>query len=440
MSFYDIAYATGLMLAAPYWLIIPKARRKVLGALRQRMGKSAADSRPDGVPFPSIMIHAVSVGELNATPALISALARTRPELHFVISTTTNTGTDRARELFGTDPRITLIRFPLDFSFAVRRALDEHHPTVVALMELEVWPNFIAECKRRNIPVLIVNGRLTPNSFRGYRRLRPLTRGMFQSLAYVGAQDQTYATRFIQVGTPPDRVFVTGTMKFDTAQIGDRVDGDEELARALGLSPGNEAIWVCGSTGPGEEAIILQSYRTLCARHPGLRLAIIPRHDHRFDEVAAQIVATGVGLVRRSQAGAATSADQVILGDTMGELRKFYSLADVVFVGRSLVDLGPRQHGSDMIEPAALGKAVVVGPFTHNFTDAMHQFLAADAIRVVQDAAGLTATIDALLGNPPQRAQIGRRARDAVQRGQGATAKNLAIILRELDRALSRPR
>jgi 3-deoxy-D-manno-octulosonic-acid transferase len=437
MTLYDFAYAVGLTLAAPYWLIVPRTRRKFFQALRDRMGSSLPPSRGTG---PALMIHAVSVGELNAAPALIRALGDARPDLHFVISTTTTTGTDRAKELFSKDSRITLIRFPLDFSSAVRKILDNYRPTVVVLMELEVWPNFMAECKRRNIPVMIVNGRLTLSSFQGYRRLRPLTRSMFASLAHVCAQDQTYASRFIEVGTPPDFISVTGTMKFDTAQVGDRVEGDEQLARAVGLSPGREPIWVCGSTGPGEESFVLQAYRTLRIRHPNLRLAVIPRKPERFDEVAAQIIAAGYGLVRRSQPGGPISSDTVVLGDTMGELRKFYSLADVVFVGRSLVDLGARQHGSDMIEPAALGKPVVVGPFTHNFTDAMHQFLAAEAIRVAQDPAGLTAHVDALLSSPALRADIGQRACQVVQRGQGATAKNLAIILRQLDTALSRPR
>lgn len=440
MTFYDIAYATGLALAAPYWVIVPRARRKVLRALSQRMGKPSSPAPAGAAPSPSILIHAVSVGELNASPALIRGLAAARPDLHFVISITTETGADRGRELFGTDPRVTLIRFPLDFSSAVRRVLDAHRPAVVVLMELEVWPNFIAECRRREIPVLIVNGRLTTSSFRGYRRLRPLTRGMFQSLAHVCAQDQIYAARFIKVGTPPERVSVTGTMKFDTAQLGERVDEDQILAQEVGLSPGKELIWVCGSTGPGEEPMVLDAYRALRTHHPRLRLAIIPRKPERFDEVAAQIVAAGFALKRRSAPAANHAPGAVVLGDTMGELRKFYSLADVVFVGRTLVDLGPRQHGSDMIEPAALGKPVVVGPFTHNFADAMHQFVAANAMQVVQDAAALTAAIDAMLANPAQRSEIGQRAREVVRRNQGATARHLEIILRELDLDFARER
>jgi 3-deoxy-D-manno-octulosonic-acid transferase len=434
MTFFDIAYAFGVTLAAPYWLIAPKARRKVLGALRERMGYFPASSPPFG---PTVLIHAVSVGELNATPALIKSLAAARPELHFVISTTTNTGADRGREMFANDPRVTLVRFPLDFSSAVRRLLDRFHPAVIVLMELEVWPNFMAQCRRRNIPVIIVNGRLTPDSYHGYRRIGFLTRSMFASLTHVCAQDQVYAKRFIDVGTPADRVSVTGTMKFDTAQIGDRVDGDEQLARDVGLYPGREPIWVCGSTGPGEEAIILGAYRALRTKQPALRLAIIPRKPERFDDVASQIAAAGFNLVRRSQPTGVPAGDAptgpIVLGDTMGELRKFYSVASVVFVGRSLVDLGARQHGSDMIEPAALGKPVVVGPFTYNFADAMHQFISADAMCVVDDAEELQTAVASLLADPARAAEMGTRARDVVRDAQGATARHVEIILRELD-------
>jgi 3-deoxy-D-manno-octulosonic-acid transferase len=307
-------------------------------------------------------------------------------------------------------------------------------------MELEVWPNFVAHCGRRNIPVLLINGRLTESSFRNYRRFRPLLAPTFRRLGLVCAQDQSYADRFIQLGTAPDRVRVTGTMKFDTAQIVEHVEGVAELAGAVGLKPGEEPVWVCGSTGPGEEEIVLASYRELLATHPRLRLVIVPRHPERFDQVAGVIRDTGFGLLRRSWAELATGdrASAVILGDTMGELRKFYGLADVVFVGRSLVDLGPRQHGSDMIEPAALAKPVIVGPFTHNFADAMSKLRRADAVRVVPDGAALRAAVSATLSDPASAAEMGRRARDVVRREQGATARHAEAILAALAVAVSR--
>jgi len=309
-------------------------------------------------------------------------------------------------------------------------------------MELEVWPNFMRQCRLREIPVALVNGRLTRSSFSRYRWIKPVAAAMFRQLAVACVQDQTYAARFEQLGIDPERIRVTGTMKFDTAQVADRIAGDDELATAVGLYPGAEPIWVAGSTGPGEEEIILRVYRQLLARHSRLRLAIIPRHNQRFDEVADLIEQSKFKVVRRSQTIvkdshpaapslplATSSLPAVILGDTMGELRKFYSLADVVFVGRSLVDLGSRQHGSDMIEPAALGRAVITGPFTGNFAEVMNRLRDAEGIIEVSDDQSLAQTLSILLFSPDQAISMGRRAQQVVVKEKGATARHTQIIL-----------
>jgi 3-deoxy-D-manno-octulosonic-acid transferase len=435
VNLYDIAYGLGLGLAAPYWLIKPSARRKVLKALGERMGRF--EPRPN-CDAPAVMIHAVSLGEMNATRAMVERLREARPGLQFILSTTTDTGFARGRELYGSAPDCRVIRYPLDFSFAVSRVLDALRPGVVVLMELEVWPNFIRQCDARNIPVLLVNGRLTESSFRNYRRIKPLTRAMFDRLAVVCAQDQTYADRFIELGTRRERMRVTGTMKFDNAQVADRIEGTDALAQAVHLCIGQERIWVCGSTGPGEEQIILDQYRALRAKHPALRLVIVPRHPERFEEVARLITAAGFPLVRRSAApdSSAMSADglPIVLGDTMGELRKFYSLADVVLVGRTLVDLGARQYGSDMIEPAALAKPVVVGPYTGNFAEVMNAFRKADAIEEIAQPHELQTVIERLLTNRSGSAAMGRRAQDVVRREQGATDRHVEVILEHLGR------
>jgi 3-deoxy-D-manno-octulosonic-acid transferase len=380
------------------------------------------------------MIHAVSLGEMNATRSLVRSLSSARPDLRFIVSTTTDTGFARGRELYGSDPSVSLIRFPLDFTPAVSRVLDVLRPSLVVLMELEVWPNFILQCRRRSIPVLLINGRLTESSFRNYRLGGPLVARMFGRLAAVCAQDQNYADRFVALGAAAERVRVTGTMKFDTAQVADRIDGAEDLARDLDLRPGEEPICVCGSTGPGEEALILDSYKSL---DPRLRLVLVPRKPERFDEVAELIAAEGFSMLRRSTGDALEGRidrPPVVLGDTMGELRKFYSLADVVFVGRTIVDLGPRQRGSDMIEPAALGKPVIVGPYTHNFADAMKRFVEADAIRVVHDANEWEGAVRRVFESPDRGTAMGRRAREVVRREQGATARHAEIILEHLSR------
>jgi 3-deoxy-D-manno-octulosonic-acid transferase len=437
INHYDIAYGLGLGAAAPYWLIKPSARRKVLAAFRDRMGR-LTDAAGRDPAKPAVMIHAVSLGEINATPALVKMLGTAPVPPHVIISTTTETGHARALELYRGAADVTVIRYPLDFSAAVTRVLDVLKPDVVVLMELEVWPNFLRACTRRSIPVVVVNGRLTPSSYRKYKLIRPVMAGMLRRLAGLCVQDQTYADRFIDLGANPGRVLITGTMKFDTAEVANRVQGDEELATAVGLFPGAEPIWVCGSTGPGEEAIILRAYRELLARHSRLRLVIVPRHPQRFDEVAGLIEDARFRCVRRSRTigdgaaavlGTAESAvPPVILGDTMGELRKFYALADVVFVGRTLVDLGPRQHGSDMIEPAALGRAVICGPFTANFAEAMNKFRAADAVIEVSDEADLAQTVSVLLFSPDEANLMARRGQTVVIRERGATFKNAEVI------------
>jgi 3-deoxy-D-manno-octulosonic-acid transferase len=425
---YDIAWGAGLAVSAPFWLIKPSARVKVIRALRERMGKQIARLEP----LASVMIHAVSVGELNATRAMVKLLRDARPGLHFVISTTTDTGFARAGELYGHDPSITLIRYPLDFSAAINRVLDNLRPRIVVLMELEVWPNFVLGCQRRGIPVLLLNGRLTTGSFRNYKLGGFLVRRMFRRLSAICAQERVYADRFIALGAPPERVSVTGTMKFDTAQVADRIANDDGLAAEVGLKPGSEPIWVCGSTGPGEEELVLHVYRNLQSQLPDLRLAVVPRKPERFDEVANLIRSHGFNLVRRSNPSAVSdtkSPTPIVLGDTMGELRKFYSLADVVFVGRTLVDLGSRQHGSDMIEPAALAKPVIVGPYSGNFAEVMNAFRAERATREVHTAEELRVQVLSLLKNKQSARTIGLAAQQVVRREQGATRRNVDVIL-----------
>jgi 3-deoxy-D-manno-octulosonic-acid transferase len=430
---YDIAYGLGVTLTAPYWLLAPRARRKVVRALRERMSRDLPV--PDASNPVTALIHAVALGEINATKAMVDQLLAVRDDLRIVVTVTTDTGHARGEQLYGKCDRVTLLRFPLDFSSAIQRTLDAFRPSVVVLMELEVWPNLLARCNQRHIPMLLVNGRLTPSSFRNYRWGGPITTKMFRRLERICAQEQTYADRFVALGAPADRVRVTGTMKFDNAQVADRIDGADALADAVGLHPGDEPIWVCGSTGPGEEPTVLDAYRSLLANHPKLRLVIVPRHPERFDEVAKLIESAGFPLVRRSnpKLDISTLKSPVILGDTMGELRKFFSLADVVLVGRTLVDLGPRQHGSDMIEPAALAKPVIVGPFTGNFAEPMNAFRAANAIEEIQDPHQLASVVERLLTNKSDAAAMGRRAQDVVRMNQGATKRHVDLILEQLN-------
>lgn len=435
MTLYDLAYATAISATAPLWLLLPNLRRKVLDALRERRGIVPIAS---GVR-PAVLIHAVSLGEINATTALVQLLADSVPEIRFIISTTSRTGENRARQLYEKNSSVTRVRFPFDFSGSVRRLLKNQRPNAIVLMELEVWPNFMREAERRGIPVILVNGRLSAHSFRRYKMASSFTRPMFRRIWIACVQEPAYAERFERIGVPPGRIRVTGTMKFDTAQVVDRIPGAGAIAQSVGLGRDGEKVWVCGSTGPGEEKLILSAFAELRARFPALRLVIVPRHPERFDEVADLIRSRGLPLIRRSTVGDSKTAPAqppdpaaVILGDTMGELRKFYSLADIVFVGRTLVDLGPKQHGSDMIEPAALAKPVLVGRFTGNFTEVMNRFREANAMREIDDGNQLRDAVADFLLAPIAATEMGSRAQHVVQKNQGATLRHVEIILEYL--------
>jgi 3-deoxy-D-manno-octulosonic-acid transferase len=427
---YDIAYGLGLVLAAPVWAGRRASRHKVFSALGQRMGYVL----PREGESVAVLIHAVSLGEMNAARELVAQLQENRCDLHVVITTTTVTGYNRGRQLYGGKANVTLVRYPLDFTAAIHRLLDAMRPSLVVLMEGEIWPNFLLQCQKCDVPVVLVNGRVSESAFARYKKVKFVTRGMLRRISAICVQDEVYADRFQQLGAPADRLKITGTMKFDTAYIADSVAGDQRLAAEVGLTPVGGPVWVCGSTGPGEEKILLQVYGALLQEYPALRLVLVPRKPERFDEVAQLISAEGFALLRRS-AHTAVSGNPVILGDTMGELRKFYSLADVVFVGRSLIDLGSRQWGSDMIEPAALAKPVSIGPWTHNFAEAVRSFKAESAMVEVADSAELLRVIQGWLREPGLAKSIGKRAQAVVRHNQGATARHVELILAKLARA-----
>ncbi|MBI4717621.1 MAG: 3-deoxy-D-manno-octulosonic acid transferase [Planctomycetes bacterium] len=395
---------------------------------------------------PRVWIHAVSLGEINCTPQLVAELRARLPDWEIVFSTTTDTGFARGVALFG---REHVFRFPLDFSVVVARVLDRVRPTLIVLVELEVWYNLVRQAARRGIPIAVVNGRLTERSRRRLARLGGLTRQMFARLTWVGAQDETIAARFRACGADEGSVEVTGSLKWDTATVMDGVPGDRELARAMGAD-GTRPLWVCGSTGPGEEGLILAAFRRLLQPAPAAAsitkpagrptdpacvaqplLAIVPRKPERFEEVARLIGQAGFRCVRRSARpdgtpGAPVDTAAVLLGDTMGELRKFYALARVVFVGRSLVPMG----GSDPMEVAALGRPILIGPYVDNFRSPVDLLYSAGAVRIVSDAESLAESVAALLGDPALAASMGARARGVVLEHQGATRRTAERLVR----------
>ncbi len=422
----DIAYGTGLVLASPVWLYRMIRHGRYRDDIGQKFG--AAPIRYSLQPI--IWIHGVSLGEINAARTLVKELHSQLPDYQVVITSTTETGMAAAKRLFGLDH--VVFRWPMDFTFAVARALDRVRPSLVVLMEGEAWPNFLSACKKRNIPTAIVNARLSADKgYPRYKRLGSLAARLFNSLTAIGAQDETYAQRYRSLGVTADKLCVTGMIKYDSAEVADALPGQEALAAAVGLQAGQTLI-VGGGTGDGEEDMLLDAYVKLKASHPAARLAIVPRKPERFDEVARLIVSRNLGIVRRSQCPDGSTgqhpADAVILGDTMGELRKFYSLATCVFVGRSLVPMG----GSDMIESAALGKATCFGPHTFNFPQA--DALAANGCARVANAAALCRQLDKWLQNPSAATKAGRDAQQFVKSQMGATKRNVEMLCSLLNR------
>ncbi|MHC4704047.1 MAG: 3-deoxy-D-manno-octulosonic acid transferase, partial [Planctomycetota bacterium] len=272
-----------------------------------------------------IWLHAVSVGEVNAAKTIIEQIKSRFTDFEIVVSTTTDTGFARATALFGENHQV--FYFPFDFSWAVRRAFGRLRPDMCLLMELEVWPNFISTAYRLNVPVVVVNGRISDKSFSGYKRFRAFVGPTFGKIALILAQTDEYAQRFKEIGAAAENVVVTGSLKYDTAQIVEKVDGTDALAVQLNI--GEERLWVAGATGTDEEKIILDVFSRLKESDPfnDLRLVIVPRKPERFDEVAQMITDAGFDLVRYSSVKDSEAEHPeevpVILGDTMGDLRKF---------------------------------------------------------------------------------------------------------------------
>jgi 3-deoxy-D-manno-octulosonic-acid transferase len=378
-----------------------------------------------------VWIHCVSLGEANLMRCFVEQAHSRLGDVDLLISSTTDTGFDRASKLYGATSLV--FRFPLDFSRWVNRALDRLSPSAIILAELETWPNLLELAQSRDIPVFVVNGRLTERSFRRYRRLRWFVRPMFQSLQLVCAQDQTIAERFEALGTRADRIRLVPSMKFDTAEVVNSVPGAEDLAVLLGVARQTD-LWVAGGTGDDEERIILDAHRRVQQKRPEARLAIVPRKPERFEEVAETITRMGFRCLRRSRckgpAGQSLARDQVVLGDTMGELRKFYSIAKLAFVGRSLVPMG----GSDMMEAAGLGRPVLVGPYTDNFAEPMKVLTAAGAACVVRGGNDLAAMVVSLLADEARATEMGRSGQEAIRTNKGASERTLDLVREVLER------
>jgi 3-deoxy-D-manno-octulosonic-acid transferase len=408
----DLLYIPVALATAPWWATKKRAGWRQRLGLEGPLGPGAG---PLGGSRKRVLLHAVSVGEVSALRALVPLLT---PHVDVIVSTTTDTGLTRAQELFGKHAPshasfARVVRFPLDFSWGVERFLDAIDPAVVGLVELEVWPNFVRECSERHLPVCIINGRLSERSSKGYKKIRRFFASRLQMLRWVGAQDETYAGRFIELGCDATKVLLTGSMKWDSATIATQVAGSEELASELGIDRARPLV-VAGSTAEDEEALLHASLPA------GVQLLCAPRKPERFDEAARALP----GCVRRSQR-VAKAGDRFLL-DTIGELRKAYALADVVVMGRSFGSL----YGSDPVEPIALGKATLIGPAHRDFQTMVDALVSGGGL-VVTDRGRLSADLARLLASERERRGLAEAGQRVIVSQQGASARYAELLLHE---------
>jgi 3-deoxy-D-manno-octulosonic-acid transferase len=441
----DLAYLV-LALAALPWLAYQRLR---YGKYRQGwLAKLWGAVPPRAGQRPCLWLHAVSVGEVNLLEPLIQRWEARHPQWDVVISTTTQAGYELACRKYA--PR-TVYYAPLDFSWAVRRAVRRIRPTLLVLAELELWPNLIAAARRRGAAVAVVNGRLSQRSFAGYRRIGWLARRTLRQLDLIAAQNQEYADRFSALGADPQRLKITGSVKFDGARADRAAPHVLHLAELAGLRA-DDIVWLAGSTQHPEEEIVLEIYRRLAAEFPRLRLILVPRHPQRFEEVARLLARHGLPWQRRSALGDARAAAvlaeaglarpaagldvpapaagesiavrPVLLVDVVGELGWWWGTAQIAFVGGSLTQRG----GQNMIEPAAYGVAVAFGPNTWNFRDVVELLLTNEAAVVTPDAAALEAFVRRCVTQPGYAQTLGARARALVLAQQGAADRTVALL------------
>ncbi len=416
----DIVYSGGVLLASPVLAYKALTSAKWRTGYRERLGGVA----PREGDAPCAWVHAVSVGEMNLVRPLVQALAKERPDCEIVLSTATNTGRATAERLY---PGRRVFYYPLDFSWAVGRSLSRIRPSLILLVELEVWPNLLSAAARRGVPVAIVNGRLSEGAFRRYRLIGPLVARWLRNVALFCVQSPTYAERLKALGAPADRVVVTGNMKFDAAPAAPEGLKAElqNLAASFGLGP-DEPLLIGGCTWPGEDEALLDMYPRLKRQFPALRLLLAPRQADRFGPVEQLVRRAGLPCIRRSalKEGRTGGPGAVILLDTLGELGRLYALGTLVFVGGSLIPRG----GQNTIEPSALAKPVLFGPHTANFRDVNEELLAHGAARRVADAAELEAALRDLLARPEAAAEMGRRARQVVDKHRGATRRTIEAL------------
>jgi len=430
----NILYCIALWIASP--LVIYRSarygryrrgvRQKFFGVRADDFSPSLADSSSVDSP-PVAWFHAVSVGEVNLVAGLIDSFRKTHPEYQVVVSTTTDTGYDLAKSRFLDLP---VFFCPLDFTWAVDQTFQTLRPRLLVLAELELWPNLIKHAGKWGCRVAIANGRLSQRSAKSYLRFSGVIARTFARIDWIGCQDAEIAERFVDCGANPNAVAITGSIKFDNAPLSRDTPEISRIARWASVDPWHQ-VFIAGSTQSGEEELALATYRQLSATHRELRLAIVPRHRERFDQVAALIQAAGFQVRRRSEhltPAEHWSSDTVILVDSVGELRNWWGISRIAFVGGSFGDRG----GQNMLEPAGYGSAVCFGPNTQNFRDIARRLLTGGGAVRLNTPSDLTAFVARCLDEPPAADALSRKARSSVISHRGATEKTVQQLSRLL--------
>jgi 3-deoxy-D-manno-octulosonic-acid transferase len=404
-----LAYLLAPVFCVVLWFRNPVYRRN----FGQRFGKGEATSEP------SIWVHAVSAGEVQAAAVLVRTLYDRYPGVPLVVTTLTPAGDERARTLLG--DRANIRYMPLDLPGSVKRFFDLVKPRIAVIFETELWPNLYHECGRRRIPLVLASARLSPRAMDRYHRFISLFRQVLANRIVIAAQGEGDAERFRSLGADPDQTHVTGNIKFDFAVPADITTKGAALRAHYAA---DRLVWVAGSTHEGEEAQILEAHREVRKAHPGSLLVMVPRRPQRFAEVGAWLEKQNVRFIRRSQPSARTPDLEMVLVDTLGELLDFYAMGDVAFVGGTLVRVG----GHNLLEPAALGLPVLAGPNNFNAADIAKILVDRGAVQIVTDAKDLAAHVSALLANPAERSRIGAIGRECVEDNRGALDKLLRLI------------
>jgi 3-deoxy-D-manno-octulosonic-acid transferase len=418
---YSALLAAGLLVSLPYWMFGKRRHGKYREGLSERLGRVPSWLQPQSDP--AIWVHAVSVGEVLAVSQLVRELRRSFPKYRVVVSTTTATGQKLAKQHFGEK---SVFYFPLDFAFAVRPFLSALRPRMVVLAETEFWPNFLRLAHANGARVAVVNARISDRSWRGYRRFRAVLKKVLQNVDLFLAQTGEDASRLRDIGAPLERVQVGGNLKFDVT-----LPVPPEIVASLRSTfqlAGAGPVMVCGSTVEGEEGLLLRAFENVLASHPRAVMILAPRHPERFAEVARLLEQLGIRFWRRSLWSGDVIAGGVFLVDTIGELASLYALADVAFVGGSLVPRG----GHNIIEPAQHGVPIMVGPHTENFRDIVGLFQNQGAVRVV-GAAEFPLVLMELLSHEAERIALGRRGAETLRAQMGATGKTVAALEKLLE-------